>query len=103
MSAKLRILCLHGFTSNGAVHAHQMRKITSQLPEYDFIFPDGPHKVDISTQMDLTKPANQAWSDVVVGIGPTAGHRAWWYARDASFADKTTGGFYGLEESLESI
>ena len=97
--SRLRILCLHGFTSNGAVHAHQVRRITSQLPEYEFLFPDGPHQVDIKEQMDMTKPANQLWSEVVMGLG-TAGHRAWWFARDGDWQSKTTGGFYGLEESL---
>jgi predicted esterase len=100
--SKLRILCLHGFTSNGAVHAHQIRRITSQLPEYDFLFPDGPHQVDIKEQMDMTQPANQLWSDVVLGSG-TAGHRAWWFARDGDWKSKTTGGFHGLEESLDYL
>jgi predicted esterase len=100
--SKLRILCLHGFTSNGAVHAHQLRRITSQLPEYEFLFPDGPHQVNIKDQMDMTQPMNQVWSEVVLGSG-TAGHRAWWFARDGDWKSKTTGGFIGLEESLDYL
>ncbi|KIW03556.1 uncharacterized protein PV09_05316, partial [Verruconis gallopava] len=100
--SKLRILCLHGFTSNGAVHAQQLRRITSQLPEYDFLFPDGPHQVDIKEQMDMSNPGNQAWSNLVLSSGP-AGHRAWWFARDGDWKSKTTGGFIGLEESLEYL
>lgn len=100
MSSKLRILCLHGFTSNATVHAHQLRRLTSLLPDYDFLFPDGPHKVDIASQMDMSKPFNQTWSDLVLGLDSKAGHRAWWYARDADWKTKTTGGFIGLEESL---
>lgn len=101
-SARLRILCLHGFTSNGQLHAHQLRRLTKSLPEYDFIFPDGPHEVDIATQMDLSNPSNQAWSDLVLSMG-NAGHRAWWFARDGNWQNNETGGFYGLEKSLEFI
>lgn len=100
--AKLRILCLHGFTSNGAVHAHQLRRITSRLPDYDFLFPEGPHRVDIADQMDMTKPANQAWSEIVMSASDS-GHRAWWFARDGEWKSKTGGGFIGLEESLEYL
>ncbi|OAG05570.1 uncharacterized protein CC84DRAFT_1164068 [Paraphaeosphaeria sporulosa] len=100
--AKLRILCLHGFTSNGAVHAHQLRRLTSQLPDYDFLFPEGPHRVDIAEQMDMSKPANQAWSDIVMSASDS-GHRAWWFARDGEWKSKTGGGFIGLEESLEYL
>jgi predicted esterase len=99
--SKLRILCLHGFTSNGAVHAHQLRRITSQLPDYEFLFPEGPHQVDIADQMDMTKPANQAWSKIVMSTS-ASGHRAWWYARDGDTQSKTTG-FVGLEESLDYL
>jgi predicted esterase len=52
--------------------------------------------------MDLSKPGNQAWSDLVTSLS-ASGHRAWWYARDGSLVNKETGGFYGLEESLASI
>jgi len=100
--SRLRIVCLHGFTSNGAVHAHQLRRITSQLPEYEFLFPDGPHQVDIKEQMDMTKATNQLWSDLVLGSS-SSGHRAWWFARDGDWKSKTTGGFYGLEESLDYL
>ncbi|KAF2446299.1 hypothetical protein P171DRAFT_323611, partial [Karstenula rhodostoma CBS 690.94] len=96
---KLRILCLHGFTSNGAVHAHQLRRLTSQLPDYDFLFPSGPHQVNIADQMDMTTPANQAWSSIVTSAS-ASGHRAWWFARDGDTKSKTGGGFVGIEESL---
>lgn len=52
--------------------------------------------------MDLNKPGNQAWSDLVTSLS-SSGHRAWWYARDGNMINKETGGFYGLEESLASI
>ncbi|KAF2162195.1 hypothetical protein M409DRAFT_27573 [Zasmidium cellare ATCC 36951] len=102
MSTRLKVLCLHGFTSNGTVHAHQLRRITKALPEYDFIFPDGPHEVDISSQTDLSKPENQAWTDLVTSMG-TSGHRAWWFSRDGNWQNGETGGFYGLEKSLDFI
>ena len=101
-ASKIRILCLHGFTSNGQVHAHQLRRITKALPECDFIFPDGPHQVDIASQMDMTTPANEAWSEMVNAIS-TSGHRAWWFAREGNRANKETGGFHGLEQSLDFI
>ncbi|KAF9733968.1 hypothetical protein PMIN06_011929 [Paraphaeosphaeria minitans] len=98
--AKLRILCLHGFTSNGAVHAHQLRPLTSQLPDYEFLFPEGPHRVAIAEQMDMTQPANQAWSAVVTSASGS-GHRAWWFARDAEpGSGESSAGFVGLEASL---
>ncbi|CAK4031164.1 Hypothetical predicted protein [Lecanosticta acicola] len=101
-ASRLRVLCLHGFTSNGQVHAHQLRRITKALPEYDFLFPDGPHVVDISSQMDMTSTANQQWSEMVHALS-TSGHRAWWYAREGNWHNKERGGFHGLEESLDSI
>ena len=78
---KLRILCLHGFTSNSQVHGHQLRRLVSALPEYEFLFPDGPHKVDIASQMDMSKPYNQSWHELVLGISQKSeeiGHRAWY-------------------------
>jgi hypothetical protein len=81
---KLRILCLHGFTSNAAVHAHQMRHLVSLLPEYEFLFPDGPHKIDLASTMDMSQPANQAWGEVVSAIGPKAGPRGWWRAKEGT-------------------
>jgi len=101
--SKLRILCLHGFTSNGAVHAHQMRKITAPLSaEFEFIFPDGPHGVDVDSQMDLSKPATKMWADYVAE-NSKAGHRAWWFAREGNWHNKETGGFFGLEKSLQHL
>lgn len=98
--SKLRILCLHGFTSNGAVHAHQARHITSALSsQYDFLFPDGPHEVDLSTQMNLSSPSTKAWADYV-SSNSSAGHRAWWFARDPNPAAGEPGSFEGLERSL---
>lgn len=102
MSQRLKILCLHGFTSNGSVHAHQLRRITKLLPEYDFLFPDGPHEVDIASQMDLNQPENKAWSELVNGIS-SSGHRAWYYAREESKDAERKGEFVGLEKSLQVI
>lgn len=102
MSRRLKILCLHGFTSNGAVHAHQLRRITKLLPEYDFLFPDGPHKVDITSQMDLGQPENKDWSNLVNGMS-SSGHRAWYFAREKPQHGEGKGEFVGLETSLESI
>jgi predicted esterase len=98
--SKLRILCLHGFTSNGGVHAHQVRHITNVLSsEFDFLFPDGPHEVDLSTQMNLSSPSTKAWANYV-SANSSAGHRAWWFARDPKPAINDIGGFEGLERSI---
>lgn len=102
MTSRLRVLCLHGFTSNGQVHAHQVRRITKALPQYDFLFPDGPHVVNVKQQMDMDTPGNQAWSDMVNTLS-SSGHRAWWFARDGHWNDAEAGGFYGLEKSLDYI
>lgn len=102
--SKLRILCLHGFTSNGAVHAHQVRNLTAALSnEFEFLFPDGPHVVPLSSQMDMSSPATKAWSDYVSKNSSGIGHRAWWVARDPDPATKSSGGFEGLEQSLDFI
>jgi predicted esterase len=98
--SKLRVLCLHGFTSNGAVNAHQVRQITNVLSsEFDFIFPDGPHEVDLSTQMKVSSPATKVWADYV-SAKSSAGHRAWWFARDPNPSANDPGEFDGLERSL---
>lgn len=102
MSQRLKILCLHGFTSNGAVHAHQLRRITKLLPEYDFLFPDGPHNVDIESQMDMTQPENKAWSATVNGLSSN-GHRAWYFARESPEDGADKGSFVGLETSMDMI
>jgi predicted esterase len=103
MPTKLRILCLHGFTSNGAVHAHQARRIIALLHEkYEFLFPDGPHIVPPSD----VKDAN--WHSYV-SANSTTGHRAWWFARDSNIARNSSylpgdqGGYYGIEESLKYL
>ncbi|TVY24033.1 putative hydrolase [Lachnellula hyalina] len=102
--SKLRILCLHGFTSNGSVHAHQVRHLTSSLSnDFDFLFPDGPEKVSLSSHMDPSKAAAKAWVDYVSANSSGAGHRAWWFARDPDPVTKSPGGFEGLEKSLKSI
>ena len=97
---RLKVLCLHGFTSNGAAHAHQLRSIVRNLPEYEFVFPDGPHKVDIASEWDLTKPKGLLWNELVTSMS-TSGHRAWWYAREGK--EKGTGEFVGLSASLDFI
>ncbi|KAK4631975.1 Esterase [Fulvia fulva] len=97
MTSRLRVLCLHGFTSNGQVHAHQVRRITKALPQYDFLFPDGPHVVNVKQQMDMDTPGNQAWSDMVNTLS-SSGHRAWWFARDGHWNDAEAGGFYGFSQ-----
>lgn len=102
---KIRILCLHGFTSNGAIHAHQARKITSLYSQssskYEFLFPDGPHLVPTPSINDTS------WASYVAA-NSSAGHRAWWFARDSNFTDNSfvnpeTGGYYGLEDSLKAL
>lgn len=111
-SSKLRVLCLHGYTSNSQVHAHQLRRLTSALSsDYEFLFPDGPHKVDLSSSsptsaMDMSKPANQVWHELVQGLSPRSaeiGHRAWWFARDPEWKTKRQGRFEGLEETFEYL
>ncbi|KAE8448277.1 hypothetical protein EG329_009708 [Mollisiaceae sp. DMI_Dod_QoI] len=96
--SKLRILCLHGFTSNGSIHQHQVRKITNQCSsDFDFLFPDGPHEVYTSQN----KPDN-AWGDFVAA-NSTSGHRAWWFAKDPDPTTNEPGGFQGLEKSLDYL
>lgn len=102
MSRRLKILCLHGFTSNGAVHQYQLRRVTRSLPEFDFLFPDGPHTVDIESQMDLSQSDNRKWSATVNAMSHS-GHRAWYFARESSDDSETKGTFVGLETSLEVI
>jgi predicted esterase len=102
--SKLRILCLHGYTSNGAVHAYQVRKITKNLSsEFEFLFPDGPHQIDISkTYMKPEDLTTKAWIDYVAA-NSKVGHRAWWNTRWPNPAKKDPGGVDGLEESLEFL
>ncbi|KAG0651969.1 esterase [Hyphodiscus hymeniophilus] len=101
--AKLRVLCLHGFTTNGAVLAEQTGHLTKALSsDFEFIFPDGPHEVDISAQEDMSSPQSQRYSKWVCSKSP-AGHRAWWYARDPNPAANEEGHFEGLERSLEYL
>lgn len=83
------------------MHAHQLRRVTKILPEYEFLFPDGPHEVDIASQMDLSQPENKAWNEIVNRMS-TSGHRAWYFARDDS-EHEGKGEFVGLETSLEFI
>lgn len=98
--SKLRILCLHGFSSNGSVHAHQVRSITSRLSkDFDFIFPDGPHVVDASKSLG-NDPATQAWLEYFKAHSNTT-HRAWWFAKDIPSAK--AGSFVGLETSLDYL
>ncbi|KUJ14806.1 uncharacterized protein LY89DRAFT_783888 [Mollisia scopiformis] len=101
--SKLRILCLHGFTSNGNVHKHQVRNITSQFSsEFEFIFPDGPYKVDLADGSPSELAKIRLWIDFVAA-NSTSGHRAWWFAKDPNPATNDLGGFQGLEKSLEYI
>ncbi|KAG4436933.1 hypothetical protein IFR05_007584 [Cadophora sp. M221] len=101
--SKLRILCLHGFTSNGSVHAHQIRGIAKALSaEFEFLFPDAPHIADITDKMKLESPATRSWSDYVAQ-NSTSGHRAWWFAKDPDPAKNDLGTFQGLELSLDFL
>jgi hypothetical protein len=95
---KLRILCLHGFTSNGTMHALQIRSLTDALSkDFDFLFPDGPHNVDMS-QQGSENSSTKLWTEYVKA-NSTSGHRAWWFARDDP-ANSETGTYEGLERSL---
>ncbi|KAL2072447.1 hypothetical protein VTL71DRAFT_11790 [Oculimacula yallundae] len=101
--SKLRILCLHGFTSNGSVHAHQVRGITKALSaEFEFLFPDGPHEIEITEKMKLDSRTMKLWSEYI-SENSTSGHRAWWVAKDPNPATNEPGNFDGLEESLDYI
>lgn len=101
--SKLRILCLHGFTSNGAIHALQMRSLTDALSkDFDFLFPDGPHNVDMSQQGVSENPARKVWTEYV-SANSTSGHRAWWFARDSGPANPEAGSYEGLERSLDYL
>ncbi|CAL3969796.1 unnamed protein product [Diplocarpon coronariae] len=101
--SKLRVLCLHGFTSNGTVHAHQVRRITAVLStDFDFLFPDGPHMVEITEAMKQKSPTTKAWSEYVAE-NSKSGHRAWWIARDPDVSKNEPGSLDGLERSLEYL
>ncbi|KAH7369733.1 serine hydrolase FSH [Rhexocercosporidium sp. MPI-PUGE-AT-0058] len=101
--SKLRILCLHGFTSNGSVHAHQIRSITKELStEFEFLFPDGPHVAEISNKTKLDSPVMRSWSEYVAQ-NSTSGHRAWWFAKEPDPAKNEPGTFQGLEQSLDFL
>ncbi|EKD18781.1 hypothetical protein MBM_03023 [Drepanopeziza brunnea f. sp. 'multigermtubi' MB_m1] len=101
--SKLRVLCLHGFTSNGSVHAHQVRGITKPLSaSFEFIFPDGPHEVPISDKMKQESPSMRTWAEYV-SINSKSGHRAWWVAKDPDSTKNEPGGFDGLERSLDYL
>ena len=102
-TCKLRILCLHGFTSNGTMHALQMRSLTNALSnDFDFLFPDGPHHVDMPQQSISENPASKVWGEYV-SANSTSGHRAWWFARDASPDSNEAGNYDGLERSLDYL
>jgi len=95
---KLRILCLHGFTSNGTIHALQIRPLTDALSkDFDFLFPDGPHNVDMPQQGSENSSTN-AWTEYVNANSPS-GHRAWWFASDDP-ASSEKGTYEGLERSI---
>ncbi|KAK2626299.1 hypothetical protein QTJ16_004561 [Diplocarpon rosae] len=101
--SKLRVLCLHGFTSNGSVHAHQVRRITKVLSaDFEFLFPDGPHAVEITEAMKQKNPTTRAWSEYVAE-NSKSGHRAWWIARDPDVSKNDPGSFDGLERSLDFL
>ena len=101
--SKLRVLCLHGFTANGAVLAEQTEHLTKVMSsEFEFTFPDGPHEVDISKQESMSDPRSQIYSEWVRSKSP-AGHRAWWFARDPNPTTNEVGRFEGLERSLEYL
>lgn len=101
--SKLRILCLHGFTSNGTMLALQIRSLTDVLSrDFDFLFPDGLHHVDMSQQSVSENPASKAWSEYV-SANSTSGHRAWWFARDAGLDSSEAGSYDGLERSLDYL
>jgi pimeloyl-ACP methyl ester carboxylesterase len=98
---KLRILCLHGFTSNGTMHALQIRFLTDALSnDFQFFFPDGPYTVDVSQQADQS-PSTRAWTEYV-HANSTSGHRAWWFARDDPVISGT-GKYEGLDGSLDYL
>jgi pimeloyl-ACP methyl ester carboxylesterase len=103
---KLRILCLHGFTSNGTIHALQIRSLTEALSkDFHFLFPDGPHHVDLSQGDAATLPENsasKAWLEYV-SANSTSGHRAWWFARDSGPTHPEIGSYNGLERSLDYL
>ncbi|CZT08332.1 uncharacterized protein RCO7_08256 [Rhynchosporium graminicola] len=101
--SKLRILCLHGFTSNGSVHAHQIRGITKALSaEYEFLFPVGPRVVEILENSKLESPSMKSWSEYVSKYS-TSGHRGWWVTKEPNPANGEPGTFEGLEKSLKWI
>lgn len=100
---KLRVLCLHGFTSNGTMHALQIRSLTDALSkDFDFLFPDGPHTVDMAQQGTETA-STKAWTEYV-NANSTSGHQAWWFAReDPASSDAEKGSYEGLERSLDYL
>ncbi|KAF1985495.1 hypothetical protein K402DRAFT_413325 [Aulographum hederae CBS 113979] len=105
MAPRPRILCLHGWSANGAVHAQQLRKLTTLLSgTCDFIFPDGPHVLDpVAQRLDASAdPANKTWIDYVAA-NSTEGPRAWWYAPDGLYGSEYWENFVGIEDSMAYI
>jgi len=83
------------------MHALQIRSLTDALSkDFDFLFPDGPHNVDMS-QQGSENPSTKAWTEHV-NTNSTSGHRAWWFARDNP-ASSEKGTYEGLERSLEYL
>ncbi|GIZ41757.1 hypothetical protein CKM354_000505200 [Cercospora kikuchii] len=124
---KLRILCLHGFTSNSHVSAFQLRRLVSafggQSPyvppqdsnsassdsnyEYEFLFANGPHIVKYSSSdSDGGTAMDPTWHEFVFGLhedSAETGHRAWWFAKDPDWKNKKEGEFEGIERSFEDL
>jgi pimeloyl-ACP methyl ester carboxylesterase len=85
------------------MHALQIRSLTNALSQdFEFLFPDGPHSVDMSSQEGaLENSAAKSWTEYV-NANSTSGHRAWWFARDDP-SDPETGSYEGLERSLDYL
>jgi predicted esterase len=85
------------------MYALQIRSLTNALSkDFDFLFPDGPHQVDMSQQGVSQNPASKAWSEYV-SANSTSGHRAWWFARDSGPTSPGHGNYDGLERSLDYL
>lgn len=70
LSRKLRILCFHGFGTNGEMMRSQMRHLYKLMEPYaDLIFPDGPKEVakalviDPAVHRHLGEKHSYSWFD----------------------------------------
>lgn len=93
-TAKLRVLCLHGYQQNGAIFREKSGGFRSSLKKYfDFVFMTAPHSVELQQ----TNGAGGALADTV-----PVDFRGWWYVPEC-YNTKEVKDFEGFEESVQAV